>query len=231
MSHGRSISKARRDTLKKARRKKRQDRAAQKEARTKSASDWGDWVVKPDLEIKRLPQETRKTCLAACVEMLFRAFNVPGKETQRELYRLVWDAEIRKPSEVKAAELLNARGLVAVHWGTNTTIDELKRACGIGAAICTVADPADPEDKTHAVIVRGFKERSVVMINPLSGARAGPLRSGDVALPVFERWWYREGRRFPKNAILVSKPSPSAAGMDNDSAAEPAAEPGLASGS
>lgn len=124
-------------------------------------------------------QETRFSCVPACLRMILLSFGVDVSESQ---LRVRCDSTILGTDALKAVEGARQLGFTGSAKYT-LTLDELKDlvAAGQYPIVFVSLLPIDARDDIHALVVTGITQADVLVLDPLSGERAIPLQTFSAA--------------------------------------------------
>ena len=125
-------------------------------------------------------QETRFSCVPACLRMVLLSFGIDI--TEGEL-RVRCDSTILGTNALRAVDAARQLGFVATGKFTLTP-DELKSlvAAGRFPIVFVSIRPIDARDDLHALVVTEFRQHDVLVLDPLSGERA-------ISSPTFNAAW------------------------------------------
>lgn len=118
-------------------------------------------------------QETRFSCVPACLRMILLSFGVDMPESE---LRVRCDSTILGTSALGAVDAARLIGFGASAKYTLTP-DELKNlvAAGRYPIVFVSMLPIDARDDLHALVVTGFGHHEVSALDPLNGERTIPL--------------------------------------------------------
>lgn len=118
-------------------------------------------------------QETRFSCVPACLRMILLNLGVDVPESQ---LRADCDSTILGTDALKAVDAARDLGLANSAKQTLTT-DELRDLVAEGQHPIVFVSllPIDARDDIHALVVIGFVEEAVLVLDPLIGERVIPL--------------------------------------------------------
>ena len=125
-------------------------------------------------------QETRFSCVPACLRMVLLSFGVDIPESR---LRVLCDSTILGTNALKAVDAARKLGFLASAKYT-LALEELKNlvAAGQYSIVFVSLLPIDARDDNHALVVIGFRQQHVIVLDPLTGERAIPL-------PTFTAAW------------------------------------------
>ncbi len=125
-------------------------------------------------------QETRYSCVPACLRMLFGSLGVDVPES--ELRERCDCTPAFGTDALMAVDVARQFGFAgtAKH---NLTLDELQNLTidGLSPIVFVNLEPIDGTEDIHALVVVGFTQRYVIILDPLRGERVLPLQSFNTA--------------------------------------------------
>lgn len=124
-------------------------------------------------------QETRFSCVPACLRMVMLSFGVGIPESE---LRARCDSTILGTNALKAVDAARQLGFTGSAKYT-LTLEELKELVAAGQYPIAFVSllPIDARDDIHALIVTGLTSQDVLVLDPLAGERAIPLQTFSAA--------------------------------------------------
>lgn len=125
-------------------------------------------------------QETRYTCVPACLRMVFGAFGL--EITESELRTRCNCTPFNGTTALQAVDAARELGFTGT-TKHNLSLEELREliADGYFPIVFVNLRPIDGVTESHAIVILSVGDQEVVVIDPLSGERTLPLRVFDSA--------------------------------------------------